>query len=109
MNANHSLAVLNKFKFCLLDLFKELKADVKLPFMDVTMNLFLNICNDDLANGQELSGIFEKMVQTLATNYFITSKSSQYFAKNEKYFDYLIGYLNRAFQVILNEIYQKLF
>jgi hypothetical protein len=101
LNASHSITILNKFKLCLLDLFKELKAEFKQPFMDVTMNLFLNICNYDLADdsSKKLSGLFGKVVQVLATNYFVTSKSSLYFAKNEKHFDYLIGYLNRAFQV----------
>ena len=84
LNDQHSLAVLYKFKFCLLDLFKELKAESKLHFMDVTMNLFLNICNYDLTkeDSHELSGLFEQVALVLADSYFVTAKSGQYFAKN---------------------------
>jgi len=102
LNSTHSIQLLNKFKLCLLDLFKDLKADIKLHFMDVTMNLFLNICNSDLQvlddTNVKLHLLFENLVVVLANSYFITSKSSQYFVSNEKHFDYLIGYLNRTCQ-----------
>ena len=106
LNDSHSNLLLNKFKLCVLDLFKDLKADAKLHFMDVTMNLFLNTCNSDLDAKDEknLGVLFEELVVTLADHYFITSKSSQYFVKNEKHFDYLIGYLNRTSQETDNEI-----
>lgn len=99
LNEAQSLQLLTKFKFCLLDLFKDLKPDAKQHFLDITMNLFLNICNFDLSKDTtSMHTLFEKIVVILANNYFVTVKSSQYFVKNEKHFDYLLGYLNRTSQ-----------
>ena len=97
LNEPHALLTLNKFKYCLLDLFKQLKDESKLKLLPPLMSMFLSICNYDLDENAapNLVCLFENQVRLITGNYLVTSKSSQYFIENEKYFDYLIGYLNR--------------
>jgi hypothetical protein len=96
LNNSSSLLVLNKFKFCLLDTFINLKDEFKLKLLDQVMNLFLNIVNDDELNTEKIGlfKVYQVIVKTCIENYLITSKSNEFFIKNKKYFDYIIGYLN---------------
>jgi hypothetical protein len=91
----NSKLILNEFKYCLLDLIKNLKDDIKLDFMEKIFNLVLNILNDTSSNtNDDLDKLNLNLISLIVDNYMLTSKSSTFFHSNEKYFDYLIGYLN---------------
>ena len=91
----NSKLILNEFKYCLLDLIKNLKDEIKLEFMDKIFNLALNILNETSPNtNDDLDKLNLNLISLIVDNFLLTTKSSIFFKSNEKYFDYLIGYLN---------------
>lgn len=96
-------SILVKFKLCLLDLFKNAKDELKLKFQEVLFNQMLSNLN-------ESSNLLEEEIKTdlvllnklilnlISSNFLVTKKSAEFFNQNEKYFDYLIGYLRNQSQ-----------
>ncbi len=93
LNDSSSLLVLNKFKYCVLEVLANLKDEFKLKLLDQIMNIFLCIVNHD-NNNEKLMHVYQGIFKSIVQSYLVTSKSSDFFSQNVKYFDYLIGYLN---------------
>jgi hypothetical protein len=92
-NVNSKL-VLNQFKFCLLDMFRNVRDELKFKLLEAVFTFLMENLNDVDSNEM----VSKKLVDVIMNDYVITLESAQFFIKNEKYFDYLIGYLNNTNQ-----------
>jgi hypothetical protein len=94
--------VLVKFKTILLGLFSKIREEFKLKFLESIFNLLVANLNESnsLSVDQESDryaiemSLNKSIIAQIVDSYLLNSKSSDFFNKNEKYFDYLIGYLN---------------
>lgn len=94
--------VLVKFKLILLHLFAYVDDDFKLKLMEsvfgclvTSLNESTSLTESDNRSSLELR-LNKSLVAHIVDPYLLNSKSYQFFNKNEKYFDYLIGYLNNT-------------
>ena len=97
----YSKLVLNEFKYCLLDLVKNLRDDAKLKLIQPVFALLISILGDasnEDSTSNKLELLNKKLFDLIVGYNLVTSKSSEFFKKDEKSFDYLIGYLNNKNQ-----------
>jgi hypothetical protein len=99
--------VLAKFKHALLDLFKRVRDEFKYVMLESVYSLLVMSLNDSasllldsavteaaVADRKLEIRIVKSLIDTLASNYLVTSKAPLFLNKNEKFFDLLVGYLN---------------
>ncbi|CAF0714899.1 unnamed protein product [Brachionus calyciflorus] len=90
--------ILVKFKHCVLDLIKNIKDDYKCKFLGVLFQHLIQLLTESssLLNSKnsELIQINKKIIELISNNFIINRKSADFFNQNDKYFDYLIGYMN---------------
>ena len=98
-NTNSKL-VLNQFKYCLLDLVKNVRDEIKSKLLEPIFTFLIENLNDVdiMLEKTRHESVNKMLIETIINNYVVTSESAQFFVKNEKYFDYLIGYLNNTNQ-----------
>jgi hypothetical protein len=89
-----SKLVLNQFKFCLLDMFRNVCDELKFKLLEAIFTFLMENLNDVDRNEM----VNKNLVDVILNDYVIKTESAQFFIKKEKYFDYLIGYLNNANQ-----------
>lgn len=103
-----SCLVLVKFKLALLELFAHVGDEVKSKLMESIHNLLVS----NLSESNSLAGdepglelrLNKAIVELIVDSYLLNSNSYEFFNKNEKHFDYLIGYLNNNSQVCIRSI-----
>lgn len=100
--------ILIKFKIILLDLFGLVSEDIKQTIMESIFGLLVVTLNEssmvlekaDLSQTETTEcRLIKDILDRIVEFYLLNSKSHVFFNKNEKYFDYLIGYLNNNAQV----------
>ncbi len=100
MNSDLSLV---KFKYSLLDLFKNAKDEYKFNILESLFNFLIKNLNDSaslLEGSKENSDrqleikINKSLIETLVNSYLVTTKSYSFLNDNQKFFDFLVGYLN---------------
>jgi hypothetical protein len=86
---------LSKFKYCLIDLFKNLKDDYKSEILDSLFQYLISSINESTPNmPKDLIAINKNLIEILVNNYLLTKKSHSFLNSNEKHFDFIVGYLN---------------
>lgn len=99
--------VLIKFKHILLHLFEFVNDNFKLKLAESIFSLLVTILNESSSLvesapsdrlGLELR-LNKALLSLIVRPYLLNSKSFSFFNKNDKYFDYLVGYLNNTNQV----------
>lgn len=95
--------VLVKFKLILLHLFAYVDDELKLKLMESVFGVLITSLNEssslmksgDASNrvGLELK-LNKSLLALIVDPYLLNTKSYLFFNKHEKYFDYLVGYLN---------------
>lgn len=88
--------VLIKFKLIVLELFALVNDDTKLKLMESIFSMLIANLNESsaLVDDDNHWRVNKSILTRIVDSYLLNEKSYAFFNKNEKYFDYLIGYLN---------------
>ena len=96
----NSRLILNEFKYCLLELIKDVAGEQKLAFMETIMTMLVAQLTE-ASGGSELETLSVRIVHLVVRHFVLSAtaaadffSSAQQQQQDVKHFDYLVGYLN---------------